>query len=111
MNISIARSPSPLDWDQGNAHLVSHSVSCPRDIHGYYACLFRGDDIVWETTKAFNGHARELFTLEWDLSSVQPGDQFKVYGFVRDEDDQPVQVGSCIGLATELTQNQTLTLS
>lgn len=110
MNLSIGQSSAHFTWTQGNAHLVSHSVSCALDIHGYYASIFRGDEVIWETTKAFSGYARELFTLEWNLAFMQPGDQFKVIGFVRGEESEPIQVCSCTGAAIDLAQGNALTL-
>ncbi|NGX45645.1 MAG: hypothetical protein K940chlam2_00801 [Chlamydiae bacterium] len=110
MDLSIGQRSAPFTGIQGNAHLVSHSVSCALDVHGYYASIFRGEEVIWETTRAFNGHARELFTLEWDLAFMQPGDQFKVFGFVRGEEGEAVQVCSCTGAATDLAQGNALTL-
>ncbi len=92
---------------------VSSTVSCAKDIHGYYACILRGEEIVWEKAIVYNGHARELFTLEWELSNAHHGDQFTVIGLVRgeDEEDDPVSVCSCSGDISLIYQSQSLVLS
>ena len=110
--ISSVRSGSGgFDFSQGSYPQVTLSISCVKDIHGYYACLHRGEQVIWATTEAFSGYGRELFTLDWDLSLMQPGDSYAVIGFVTNLNDEAIRVCSCEGLAQSLYQQKNLLLS
>ena len=107
---SVGAGNSVNVWPSGPIQ-ITRSVSCTKYIHGYYACLHRGDEVIWETSKAFGGCAKDLFHLVWDLSLMQPGDNFTVIGFISDH-AVAKKVCSCQGPAESLhSQQQNLLLS